>query len=302
MNIILKKLIRFSMRDFTKLSRLDNPEFGEGLAELKKKLPQDSAPSKRIRREMEVKKRRVKNGIYYVARDRHNRSGKKVLFIHGGGFFLEALPLHWRLCQRLVRDTGCEIIFPQYPMVPESNAKECHIMLMEVYSELMKNSRPEDITIIGDSAGGTLSLSLSMLAIERGLPAANEIVLISPGFIIGKMTEKEQKRADYIRQQDCIIGHFPVEKVSELWLGDLDVNNYRADATKGSIEGLPHITMFSGTHDIMNIPARRFAAKMKKEHHPFSYYEKKGGAHDYALLKKSRKEYDIIVSRILCSE
>jgi len=93
-----------------------------------------------------------------------------------------------------------------------------------------------------------------------------------------------------------------VEKVSELWLGDLDVNNYRADATKGSIEGLPHIIMFSGTHDIMNIPARRFAAKMKKEHHPFSYYEKKGGAHDYALLKKSRKEYDIIVSRILCSE
>ena len=302
MNIILKKLIRFSMRDFTKLSRLDNPEFGEGLAELKKKLPQDSAPSKRIRREMEVKKRRVKNGIYYVARDRHNRSDKKVLFIHGGGFFLEALPLHWRLCQRLARDTGCEIIFPQYPMVPESNAKECHIMLMEVYSELMKYSRPEDITIIGDSAGGTLSLSLSMLAIERGLPVANEIVLISPGFIIGKMTEKELKRADHIRQQDCIIGHFPVEKVSELWLGDLDVNNYRADATKGSIEVLPHITMFSGTHDIMNIPARRFAAKMKKEHHPFSYYEKKGGAHDYALLKKSRKEYDIIVSRILCSE
>ena len=302
MNIILKKLIRFSMRDFMKLSRLDNPEFGEGLAELKKKLPQDSAPSTRIRREMEVKKRRVKNGIYYVARDRHNRSNKKVLFIHGGGFFLEALPLHWRLCQRLARDTGCEIIFPQYPMVPESNAKECHIMLMEVYSELMKNSRPEDITIIGDSAGGTLSLSLSRLAIERGLPAANEIVLISPGFIIGKMTEKEQKRADHIRQQDCIIGHFPVEKVSELWLGDLDVNNYRADATKGSIEGLPHITMFSGTHDIMNIPARRFAAKMKKERHPFSYYEKKGGAHDYALLKKSRKEYDIIVSRILCSE
>ena len=37
MNIIFKKLIQFSMRDFTALSKLDNPEFGEGLAELKKK-------------------------------------------------------------------------------------------------------------------------------------------------------------------------------------------------------------------------------------------------------------------------
>ena len=248
---------------------------------------------------MDIKKCRVKDGIYYVARDKKNRSNKKVLFIHGGGFILEAMPLHWRLCQRLARDTGCEIIFPQYPMVPESNAKECHIMLMEVYRELMKNSRPEDVTIIGDSAGGTLSLSLSMLAIEKGLPVANEIILISPGFIIGKMSEKERRRAEYIQEQDCIIGHFPVDKVSELWLGDLDVNNYRADATKGSISGLPHITMFSGTHDIMNIPARRFAAKMKREGHPYSYYEKKQGAHDYALLKKSRKEYEIILSRII---
>ena len=299
MNVILKKLIQYSMREFTELSKLDNPEFGKGLAELKKKLPQTSEPSKRIKKKMDIKKCRVNSGVYYIARDKHNRSKKKVLFIHGGGFILEAMPLHWRLCQRLAEDTGCEIIFPEYPMVPESNAKECHIMLMEVYIKLMKSCRPEDVTIIGDSAGGTLSLSLSMLAIERGLPVANEIVLISPGFIIGKMTEKESRRAEYIKSQDCIIGHFPVDKVSELWLGDLDVNNYRADATKGSIAGLPHITMFSGTHDIMNIPARRFADKMKKEGHPYSYYEKKGGPHDYALLKKYRKEYDIIVSRIM---
>jgi acetyl esterase/lipase len=302
MNIILRKLIQFSMRDFTELSKLDNPEFGEGLAKLKKKLPQSSEPSERIKKKMDIRKCRVKDGIYYIAKDKKNRSNKKVLFIHGGGFFLEAMPLHWRLCQRLARDTGCEIIFPEYPMVPESDAKECHIMLMEVYRELIKSCSPEDLTIIGDSAGGTLSLSLSMLAREKGLPLASEIILISPGFIIGQMTENESRRAEYIRDQDCIIGHFPVDKISKLWLGDLNANEYRADATKGSISGLPHITMFSGTHDIMNIPARRFAAKMKKEGHPYSYYEKKGGAHDYALLKKSRKEYNIIVSRILYSK
>ena len=139
MNIILKKLIQFSMRDFTALSKLDNPEFGEGLAKLKKKLPQSSEPSERIKKKMDIRKCKVKDGIYYIAKDKKNRSNKKVLFIHGGGFFLEAMPLYWRLCQRLARDTGCEIIFPEYPMVPESDAKECHIMLMEVYSELIKN-------------------------------------------------------------------------------------------------------------------------------------------------------------------
>jgi len=298
MNFIVRKIVQFYMRDFTEICKLDNPEFGEGLAKLKKKLPKDSAPPKSVRRSMDIEKHRVKGGIYYTARDKKNRSNKKVLFIHGGGFFLEALPLHWKLCQRLARDTGCEIIFPQYPMIPETTAKASHAMLMEVYRRFIKDTRPEDLTVIGDSAGGTLALSVSMLARDSGLTLANEIVLISPGFIIGEMTEEEKRRAGYIRKHDYILGKFPIEKISELWLGELDLSDYRANATKVSLEGFPHITMFSGTHDILNIPARRFAARMKRERHSFSYYEEKGGAHDYALLKKYRREYDTMVSRI----
>lgn len=298
MNFIVRKFLKFYLRDFKKIRTLDTADFAAGLEKLKKKLPKTSAPSKRIKRKMDVKTRRVNGGIYYVAKDKTNRSNKKVLFIHGGGFFLEALPPHWKLCQSLAEDTGCEIVFPQYPMVPETTAKASHDMLMEVYKEFVKGSRPEDLTIIGDSAGGTLALSVTMLARDRGMTLANEIVLISPGFMIGEMTEKEHRRAEYIKKHDYILGQFPIEKISELWLGKLGTENYRESVAKVSLKGFPHITMFSGTHDILNIPARRFAARLKKENHPFSYYEKKGGAHDYALLKKNRKEYDIIVSKI----
>lgn len=299
MNFIIKKMIHFYMRDFTALCSLETPEFAEGLAKLKKKLPKTSEPSKSIKRKMVVEKHRVKGGIYYIARDKVKRSNKKVLFIHGGGFFLEALPLHWKLCQRLAGDTGCEIVFPQYPMVPESTAKASHDMLMEVYNEFVKNSRTEDLTVIGDSAGGTLALSVTMLARDRGLPVANEIILISPGFMIGEMTEKEQKRAKYIKKHDYILGKFPIEKISELWLGKAGADKYRESVAKADLSGFPHITMFSGTHDILNIPARRFASRMKREGHPHSYYEKKGGPHDYALLKKNRKEFEIMTAKIM---
>ena len=298
MKFIVKKIIQFYMRDFTALCSLDNPRFAAELARLKKKLPGTSAPPKRIRRAMDTEKHRVKGGVYFTARDKVHRSNKKVLFLHGGGFFLEALPLHWKLCQRLARDTGCEIIFPQYPMVPESNATEAHKMLMEVYRKLIKTSRPEDITVIGDSAGGTLALSLSMLARDSGLPLANEIVLISPGFRTDGMNEKERRRAEYIKEHDSILGRFPIDKISELWLRGLDSGDARANVIRTELKGFPHITMFSGTHDILNIPARRFVSRMKKEGHPFSYYEKKGGAHDYALLKRYRREYEVMVSRI----
>ena len=296
MSIMKKRIIRLIMHGFDYLNELADPAFIEELHSLKQKHPMSSRPTRIIRKYMKVKKCVVGGGIYYMAADRKNRSNKKVLFIHGGGFAAEALPMHWAFCRRLSRDTGCEIIFPQYPLVPESDSENTHKMLVEVYKEVIKRCRPEDLTIIGDSAGGTLSLSLSMIARDIGLPVANEIVLISPGFIIGPLSERDERRLEYIRRKDFILGNFPVDKISRLWRGDLSVNDYRADVTKGRLKGLPHITMFSGTHDIMNVPGRKFVTKMRKEGHPFDYHEKKCGAHEYALSRKNTKEYGIIVS------
>ena len=298
MNNIIRKIIRFYMRDLVAVFKQDESGFEKALAEYKIKHPMTSAPQPKIRRAMDIKRRKVSGGVYYIARDKKNRSGKTVLFIHGGGFFLEALPLHWRFCQRLARDTGCTIIFPQYPLVPECGAKASHVMLLEVYKDFVKYGKSKDLTIIGDSAGGTLALSVSMIARDMGLPLANEIVLISPGFTFGELTEKERRRAEYIRKHDAILGNFPVDNISKLWYKDVDMNDKRADVKNGDISGLPYITMISGTHDMMNIPARRFAAKMKKEGHMHEYIEKKGGAHDYALLKKSKYEYARMVSAV----
>ncbi len=240
----------------------------------------------------------MSEGIVYRAVHNTHQSNKKVLFIHGGGLVLEALPLHWDLCLRLTERTGCEIIFPQYPLVPESNSETCHKMLYKVYKKLLETTPPEDLTIIGDSAGGTLALSLSMLARDKGLLVAKEIVLISPGFVL-ECNDEELKRLEQIKKQDFIIGKFPVAKVQELWKGELDINDYRADVTKGDISGLPRITIFTGTYDIMNIPARRFAAKLKEQGHPFHFDEKIGGLHDYALMKSAKNEFELIVSRII---
>lgn len=299
MNIIAKTALKAVLKDFYSLNDLEGEAFREGLRDFKKKHPRTSAPSKRIRKYMDVEEHRVSGGVYYIARDKARRSNKRVMFIHGGGFVAEAMPPHWDMCRRLARDTGCEIFFPQYPLVPESDAVGSHKMLMEVYKEFIKGKNSEDLTIMGDSAGGTFALSLSMLARDNGMKLAHEIVLISPGFIIGEMTENERKRAEHIKERDFIIGQFPVDKISKLWYGKTLPENHRTDIAKGDLSGLPPITMFSGTHDIMNIPGRRFAKRLKKEGHPHLYIEKKCGAHDYALDRRSRAEYGIMVSKIL---
>ena len=68
---------------------------------------------------------------------------------------------------------------------------------------MLETTPPEDLTIIGDSAGGTLALSLSMLARDKGLPVAKEIVLISPGFVL-ECNDEELKRLEQVKKQEAI--------------------------------------------------------------------------------------------------
>lgn len=299
MNYIKKKILLHYGRELLDIFDLGHPQFAQGLARFKEKVHMTSAPPKSIRNAMDIEVNCVDGGIFYRVRDKFSRSNKKVLFIHGGGFCLEALSLHWKFCQALAKDTGCEIIFPQYPLVPESSSEASHKMLMNVYSEFISCGDIRDMTIMGDSAGAALSLSVSMLARDTGLPLPNEMILISPGLILGEMSDEEADRYAFIREHDFILGKFPVDKISELWHGSLDMSDYRSDATQGSLEGLPHITMFSGTYDVMNIAARRLAERMRSEHHPFTYHERKCGAHDYALMPSSRSSYDLILSKVL---
>ena len=299
MNIIVKKLMSLALKDISALNDLELPEFKEKLAEMQAEKNRTSAPPARIMKTMKVTKVNMGGHIFYRAADREHRSSKKVMFIHGGGFVAEAFGIQWEFCARLARRTGCEIIFPEYPLVPKSSSRATHEMLFKVYRKLFSETSPENITIIGDSAGGTLALSLSMLARDRGLPLAKELVLISPGFAVVDLTEEEQKRLEEVKKRDLLIGQFPIMKVAILWCGDLDKDDYRTNVLKGSVEGLPRITLFSGTDDILNIPARKFAARLESEGHPYHYEERIGGIHDYALSKEYSDEFELIVSRIV---
>ena len=298
MNIIAKKAISIALRDFYSLNDLELPEFKKQLAAMKAEKKKTSAPPARVMRSMKVTKVNMGGDIFYRACDRTHRSSKKVMFIHGGGFVAETFGIQWEFCARLARRTGCEIIFPQYPLVPESSSRESHEMLYRVYRRIFSETSPENITLMGDSAGGTLVLSLSMLARDRGLPMANEIVLISPGFVYSDMSDEEMARFREIQGQDAIIGKFPILKIAQLWRGDLESDDYRVDVTKGSVKGLPRITFFSGTKDILNVSARRFAGELEAAGHLYHYDERIGAPHDHVLLKKYTDEFALIVSRV----
>lgn len=111
-----------------------------------------------------------------------------MLFIHGGAYFFGSINTHRYMIWRLARKIGGRAfaleyrLSPQYPFPCALNdALAAYLYLIRPPPEA--KHRPVDparLTVVGDSAGGGLSLALLCLIRDAGLPAPAGAVLVSP--------------------------------------------------------------------------------------------------------------------------
>ena len=63
---------------------------------------------------------------------------KKILYLHGGGWVMDSGVAQYNFAEYLATETGAEIWFPEYPIIPEHNGKEALDMAMALYREMLK--------------------------------------------------------------------------------------------------------------------------------------------------------------------
>lgn len=108
-----------------------------------------------------------------------------LLFFHGGGWVTESIDNYERICARMASATNHIVVSVEYRLAPEypfpTGLEDCYAAAKAVYTnEFILNVHPDDITIIGDSAGGNLAAAVSLLAKERGEFMPRQQILIYP--------------------------------------------------------------------------------------------------------------------------
>lgn len=89
--------------------------------------------------------------------------GRCLLYLHGGGYVLGSPMSHRNLVARLVDATGVAAFVPHYRLAPEHPAPAALDDARAVYLALFESAyRPDQIALVGDSAGGGLALALAM--------------------------------------------------------------------------------------------------------------------------------------------
>lgn len=214
----------------------------------------------------------------------------RVLYIHGGGYAHRPFVFQELMAEELARKSDSEIFMPLYPLAPNHTAPEVIPMMEKLLDEL----NPD--VIMGDSAGGGMSLALEQLRQKKGKAATKEIILISPWLDI-TMTDEA---AAAIQENDSMLDLTTMIVAGEIWAGEWETTDHRVSPMYGSLEGLGRISVFSGTFDVLNADARKLCRIAKEQGREVNYHEVEGMNHVWPVFpiseaREARREMAEII-------
>ena len=204
-----------------------------------------------------------------------NMSDKVVLYLHGGSYMYNFVTPHWLFISNIVDQLKVRVIAPDYPLTPEYNVTDVFDMMIKLYKQILKTVDPKNISIIGDSAGGGMTLALAQLLQEKGLPQPSQLILLSPCVDL-TLTNPEIIEVD---KDDPILNIESILHAGDLYAGPLDKKNYLVSPIYGNLEGLAPISLYVGTHDLLVADCRKLNCMAKTLGIPFTYREYEGLFH-----------------------
>ncbi|KAI9502152.1 hypothetical protein GGI25_003391 [Coemansia spiralis] len=110
-----------------------------------------------------------------------NPSERIILFLHGGGYKSGTPATHRGLTSRIAAQAGLRCISIDYRLAPlHPYPAQLHDAYISFCYLVQQGFRPENIIIAGDSAGGNLTLILTLLLRHTGAPPVCGLVLLCP--------------------------------------------------------------------------------------------------------------------------
>ncbi len=207
---------------------------------------------------------KVKNididGVYAEWIIPKNASNDKiVMYIHGGGFISGDCLSHRMHMVRFAQKTGVKILQFNYRLAPEhpfpSAVNDCE----KVYNFLI-NQGYKNIVLGGESAGGTLTLSLLMLIKDKNLPYPKA------AFSISAVTDLSCKADSFSYNAKKDIAQLNAPSVwCNMYIDKNDYKNKYLSPQFGSPKGFPPLLICVGSYENHLDDCRNFAKKAMKE-------------------------------------
>jgi acetyl esterase/lipase len=183
-----------------------------------------------------------------------------ILYLHGGGYVAGSAHGYRHLCARLAKLVGAPAFVLEYRLAPEHRFPAALDDAVAAYRSLIETgTEPKSIVIIGDSAGGGLTVATLVALRDASLPLPAGAALISP------WTDLEGTGASVVEKADAdpILAADTIPSMAAYYLGDQSPRLPLASPIHADLTGLPPLLIQVGEDEILLDDARRLAEHAK---------------------------------------
>lgn len=221
-----------------------------------------------------------------------------ILYIPGGGYLNNPLKYHWKIINKLSKETNTPIVMPIYLKVPNYTCEEAYDAMVDLYLDIATRENVKRIVLIGDSSGGAMSLVLAQIIrdLYPSVLQADDIVLLAPWMDVSMENEEILS----IVPHDHMLGLFGTIENGKQWAGDKDVHDPMVSPIYGNFHHLGRITMFVGTRDMLYPDAAKFSDLLYKMDIDHTMVVEENLDHPYPLfpIPEATKAQNMIIDII----
>ena len=214
-----------------------------------------------------------------------------LVYLHGGAFVNGIQPQHWSLVGHLADSTHREVHVARYPLAPEHDITHTEAFLAALHDRLAPSG---PVHVLGDSAGGTLSLLLGQGHAGDGTIAG--LTLIAPWLDLSMANPA----VDLVEPHDPWLTRAGMRPIAAHWVAGRDLTDPTVSPLYGDLTHLPPTLVLVGSRDICRPDCDRLR-ELAPATADLTLHVEDGSPHDYPLLPtpEGRRAQGVITEHVL---
>lgn len=178
----------------------------------------------------------------------------RVVLHHHGGAYVSGRPATYaNIGGALAKALCADVMLAGYRLAPEHPHPAAIDDAISTYRALIERYRPEQVAVMGDSAGGGLTLALLQRVRDEGLPLPAAGVLLSPW---ADLTDDAESRLRNRESDDMLLPE-TLHASAIAYLAGGDTKESSASPVLGDLSGLPPLLVTVDESEILLDDATR---------------------------------------------
>ncbi len=195
---------------------------------------------------------------------------KVLIFFHGGGWVTGNIDTYSNVCANMADTTGHLVISVDYRLAPEypfpNGLEDCYYATREIFTHLeLINCKEDDITLIGDSAGGNLAAVVSLMARDRCEFIPKKQILIYPATNYDHSKSSPYKSV-IENGQDYVMTSRRIQDYMDLYVPNEEdrISPYVAPILSSDFSNQPSTLIITAEYDPLRDEGEAYGHKLKE--------------------------------------